>query len=315
MYHATHRHLPDGPKNGYDFGLWPFFVLEDLVNKRCTWDTEWSLRRRRLQNTWGSGVVLHTSYSGMGGPENALRMLGVAADKMGLDIVKGAKIGFGAWSDAYGSWHRHRPPDLGSGDLTHNNSGPPWLVTWRACDNSDIAQKVLVGEYSRPGVLEHCVPELLQMLNWRCRREIVKLRPTEDLPKEQKALAYTKQAQFLQKQSWCMDRTTRSPCLIHPGRLCPIAWKDPPLTQPSERPLTVSVSGPMCTPWSSAGGRDGLANPATEAWQIYLQEQKDLNFDLSFLENSPRLPQYLLPDALPNHRVLGIIFGPEALKQ
>ena len=79
------------------------------------------------------------------------------------------------------------------------------------------------------------------------------------------------------------------------------------------RRLTHAIAGAMCTPWTSYGARQGLADPASEPWFIWFNEVLHLLPDLITLENSPLFPVHELftKHLQDTHYIIPIIFGPE----
>ena len=66
----------------------------------------------------------------------------------------------------------------------------------------------------------------------------------------------------------------------------------------------------MCTPWSQFGQKQGGAHPATESWNIWLEDLRHPDFDLSFCGNSPQVlvgnwGGRLEPKKLCNHATIG----------
>lgn len=111
-------------------------------------------------------------------------------------------------------------------------------------------------------------------------------------------------------------------CVLHPEAQCPCSC--PPLleTQPDgdghqetrPRLLVHAIAGAMCTPWSAFGKREGLSDPATEAWFIWINEQIQQAPDFITLENSPMFPlKELFVDRLKDkYVVIAAMVGPEA---
>eukprot|EP00969_Alexandrium_andersonii_P007259 316531-Alexandrium_andersonii.AAC.1 len=68
-----------------------------------------------------------------------------------------------------------------------------------------------------------------------------------------------------------MTTDCEAPCLKH-NRNCPIAWKNPGVTNPSERALTINCSGPVCLPWCAPGKREGEAHESMPPCWAWLRE-------------------------------------------
>ena len=283
-YHAKSSSLPDGPRNAEEFSTWPTDVIKNiLMCQSPTFDRESAARIRRCQNAFGSGLVLHTDYSGMGCPETMLQMMSVGFKEMGIPLVEG-----------------------GTGDASD------WLIVWANCDNNNLCRKVLLGRggASKP---QHFFHSMLDKVHPRLREKISQLRPDSKAPKPEKAEAFARMQTMLSKQGhrFC-HRLAKSQCLIHEGVQCPLFWQDPEEALPSQRPLTVNVSGPICTPWSATGLQMGFADDNTEAWLIWLEFVKGAELDITLLENSPKMPvEHFVVAMEPRCKVLHATFGPE----
>jgi hypothetical protein len=80
--------------------------------------------------------------------------------------------------------------------------------------------------------------------------------------------------------------------------------------------LTHTIAGAMCTPWTCYGNRQGLGDPASEPWFIWINEQVALLPDFVTLENSPLFPLKALFSKRmeKTHVIIPIIIGPEDSK-
>ena len=69
----------------------------------------------------------------------------------------------------------------------------------------------------------------------------------------------------------------------------------------------------MCIPWTPMGAMEGLADPATEPWFVWFNEQLQLLPDFITVENSHLFQCYdLFSRHLEStHYIVPIIFGPE----
>ena len=265
------------------FAAWPHTAIHDLLGKRQGEDEVLAhARRARLEAALGLGAVLHTDFSGQQCPETGLRMASTAMHKAGLTLP-------GSPSDA------------------------EWLIDWRACDISPLARKVTLSSKHAP---EHLFPDVCMRAPPKYLSEVAKLMPKPDAPKMTKALAYDKIRKYLTaNRSKIFLPDNKAPCLSHPGKLCPVRWGDPPVP-PSFRPLTLNTSGTMCTPWTSYGQVEELADDATPSWWFWVQEMAQLRYDITTLENSPRFPVELYREEMKHHAVCVYAkFGPEDLSR
>ena len=284
-YHEKKKHLRDGPATVNEFSRWPVQLAQDLT-MGSAFDAEANLRRRRLQNSLGLGVVVHSDYTGWAGPENAMATAGEGLKQVGVEVVVG-----------------------GSG------TADDYLVLWSGCDNDPRSQRLNAGsEQTEPLKRKHVhfVPSLLQKLNPWLAGKLEKMRPAKHDSREFKKNAYLKQLAFLEKHSDNLYDQGRAPCLYHPGCLCPVEFKPPSWRKPSERPLSLRVSGPTCTPWASNGIHRGYADENMESFYIYKICTKKSEADIDVCENSPNMPRELFGDAVEHKsHVVRLCFGPE----
>jgi hypothetical protein len=68
----------------------------------------------------------------------------------------------------------------------------------------------------------------------------------------------------------------------------------------------------MCLPWCAPGLQLGFADENTEAYLLWLEQMKGAELDLTFVENSPKMPLEHFSTAMePRNTVLHATFGPE----
>ena len=78
--------------------------------------------------------------------------------------------------------------------------------------------------------------------------------------------------------------------------------------------LSFAIAGSMCTPWSSAGKKEGLTSKHTESYYLWAHETKHNGYDVITLENSPNFPQEIFEAILgEGYAVYVGVFGPEDL--
>lgn len=264
-------------------------MVKRFLTQQQNGDDGWRFRRQRLVAALHRGMVLHSSYSGIGSPETGLRMLGQALPLNGIDIVTG------------------KGSDQTSSD---------WLICWSSCDNNRDVQRVMLQAASAPNTehrCEHFFPSLLDKLDKTTQARIIRMRPNLADDRTVKEVAYKKMAKVIsQIGAKAYTRTATAPCLIH-GQHCPIAWNDPEpeVCDAKRRPSTMSIAGPTCTPWCSSGMRLGYADSASEPYFLWLEEVRQLRFDYNYFENSPNFPIRDLANSLQHFEMVHMTFGPE----
>ena len=82
-----------------------------------------------------------------------------------------------------------------------------------------------------------------------------------------------------------------APCLKHPGRHCHVTWQGLRNHPREAQPLSWEISGPMCTPHSLMGEREGAADPSMESWHVWSAAMSVSNHDLVTCENSDVMPE------------------------
>lgn len=100
-----------------------------------------------------------------------------------------------------------------------------WLVLWRACDINRHCTQLAMNSSWAP---EHYFQDVQGRCSKKLLKELIESRPAKDASKTQKFQAYQKQADILERYSknGAFSRDVLCRCLTHPGRLCPLSWKD-----------------------------------------------------------------------------------------
>lgn len=236
------------------------------------------------------GLVVHTDFSGKQCVETSLRMLGKVLRQRGL-VGSASASASSATSD-----------EIEGGAVD-------WLVSWAACDIDDVSRRIMLkSRYPT----EHVFSSVAARLPPKMQKDLQGMRPADTDSDEQKADSYKSMLQYLRKHRRQLTRARKAACLRHEGCMCPVAWQDMS-GKPSERALTMNVSGTMCTPWTEYGSGDGLSSPHTESFHIWVESMVRLAFDVTILENSKNLPVRLVEDAFVGRpvQILRFVFGPQ----
>lgn len=276
-YHtASKAHL--GPASLAAFASWPKAVIEALT-QGCDGDSLASIcRKRRLQNAVGSGIILHTDFSGKQCVETAVRMLG---------------------------------QELETQCLVNRGTVPcEWVICWRASDIDRLCVKIL----KDAGISEHVFGDVAERLPHDMQARLASMMPPATASDDAKAAAHTDIRAWLLQSSHRLARDLRAPCAKHHGHECPIGWLDPAGARPSERPLTMNCSGPVCLPWCSLGTRAGEAHDSMVSFAVWQAEMMACSYDVVLLENSRHFPLALFSEPLrhKNH-IVSITLGPDQL--
>ena len=251
--------VPDGRSTAKALANW----LTDLL-KRMLDGEEGSKHRARLENLYQHGFTMLSDYSGKQCPELSLRMLSRALQHLGVEVLEDA------------------------------------LEDWRATEISPLCLKV-ISEGQKPP--RHCFTGLLERLPHQHQTELKKLWPLGH-PKKNKAakasvqerkVAYLAMDKYLKRHaSSCYSwNATSTCCILRPVEHCEVgsdgsleSGSKPPnrrqhrtakqIEEKCFRRLTRAVAGAMCTPWLSFGAMECLADPATEPWFVWFNEQLQL---------------------------------------
>ena len=287
-YFERVQHLPDGPLHLDDFLCWPESLLDDLFKVLDGEDPRaGDLRKSRLLSCLCTGLIVHTDFSGKLCVEMVFRMLGLAA------------------SSRTASFHDEAAALLADTSF-------PWLLLYRAYDNSALCRQVIQGGKFPP---THLIPDLNARLPADMRSKLDRLRPSLKAPRADRLKAYERMYAYLEENlDRAFGRDKLCQCLMHPGAMCPTAWQD--VTAPSmlERPLTVAATGSVCLAWSTFGKREKLAHWSAESWMIWVLEQRRLGLDLVWHENSNNFDVELFIKGMgPAYIVITVVTGPEDL--
>jgi hypothetical protein len=265
-----------GPQSLAEVATWPDAVAKQLF--ACAPE-----KAESMKSLLRNGFVMQTDFSGKMGPELVMKMMQIAWTEHGL------------LSDDY-------------------DASRPFCRFASGCDCSVLSQQIMVSSTGGP---EHVFPELLSKMPWEHRVEIERRRPSPRSTREEQLQAYVSMEEYLQKNmQGCFPAEFHVPCLRHSGRKCPVSpaaglgsKEAPPGTG---RPLTFAAAGTMCTPWSSAGPRRGLADVATEPWHLWSCEMEARQPDIILLENSNYFPHEIWQKRMGRtHVLVPIRFGPE----
>ena len=158
----------------------------------------------------------------------------------------------------------------------------------------------------------HVFGQLLDILPDEHATAIQGMRPKVAATSVEKQAAYEKQNLYLQNHLMECFRSgaNQRSCLRpdHMGQRCALK-ADGMGTR-----LSLVVAGSMCTPWTSAGKREGLSSKHTESFNIWVNEVKANRYAIITLENSPHFPVEIFQQHLgEEYQVVVGCFGPENL--
>jgi hypothetical protein len=265
---------PKGPSNVQEIADWPAHVCRNFFKGDAG-----KRRQARVFKMLERGLVTHCDYGGRQGPEVSLKML--AAEFKGCGL----------------------PND--------------WLVQWRY---TEVNKCVLNLVKNSPNPPTHVIPGVQCLLDIKTLNAIRAVRPHKKAPPETRASAYRQMDLIIQNAAPQMfgPEATCLACLTHENFggggdcVCRTTWRDS--RSEKERATTCAIAGPLCTPFSSYGKRESMSHVGTEPWHIYSRKVASEKHDLTFLENSPRMPIKLFEDKMgDSFVVVHATYGPEDL--
>ena len=242
--------LRDGPQDIEELADWPELLWKCVRQRRDS-----QVLHERVKSMMAAGIVLHSECSGKLSLETALKMLFLDRN---IEIA-------------------------GSTDV---NTG---IFTWKACDTSSLCQRVALASPHKP---IHVFKGMLEVMPQHHQDKIIGLRPPASAPLEQKKEAYAAMGAHLREHQveLCGRHSTAmvGSCLRHPHSHCQLYFQDPDPAEspPSARPLTMSISGPPCTPFTSFGNRLLWAHEDMEAYHLWVASVANASLDIVGIENS-----------------------------
>ena len=186
----------------------------------------------------------------------------------------------------------------------------PWFTCFQANDLAKEALDVLLDD-SGP---QHVFNGLLETLPADYRQRIVNMRPPKKANKDVATKCYEAQGKFIaascaelfKEQSACC-------CLKHPGQNCPLYFPGIP-DEAGPQPLKANFSGPMCTPWTPQGQKNGMADESIESYNVWSNKMEVSPLDLVFMENSDQFPWTLFKEVMERAgrwQCFHVVFGAE----
>lgn len=281
-YHIAAAGLPAGPSTVEEFSAWPSLMLSHFFFQTGRAGIH------RVGSLLESGLIVHSDCSGKLSPEATWQLLDVALSSNGLQLPSG------------------------------------WLIPWRACDNALTCQEVMKRSAAPP---KHIFSGLLEKLPGHDVSEIkdlvAKASVSADLfgPAAVSRVESRQQVcEYLQRRKSKLFGRDKSAgnCIMHPNCQRKLSWQDPLPKSAKQRPLTVAVAGTPCRPFSLHGNSGGSGkwegHPDMLAWDLWIAEIAEADYDMIFLENGELFVKRLFHDALPDkYKVKFAVFGSQDL--
>ena len=241
----------DGPKTLDDMMSWPAAGLAALHRTDCTMGTQLMMR---FCKTFERGIVITTSYSGMGTAEAAVSML--------------------------------------SAEVASSLDCPKRVVIQSACDSSDVSQRCLVAHGSASRA-KHIFTDVLDVLYEDDKVYLLKMQEdilsaADDNDKEDINAARKQKGIRLRRAIIAALKKIKfrpdAYCTLHKQRCVIDAREEDPELAGS---LHVEIAGNTCTPWSTAGVRHGWCHRCTLPCLVWAMTQKRLGKDVIINECTP----------------------------
>ena len=186
----------------------------------------------------------------------------------------------------------HRGPQTGMKmfEVALEELGLPkgWLLFFRDSEKVPSIQRVILASEHPPC---HLLKRTESRLSQGARAKIQEMRPNKDDSTAEKFRAY--QAQDIWMKQHAAEafpgQASVGDCLTHPTKECQIAYR---LTEGQDhQPLSVSMTGFSCTPFTPLGNQMKFAHPATKANQVFINAEANTKHNIKFIENSARYPK------------------------
>ena len=158
-------------------------------------------------------------------------------------------------------------------------------MSYAACDNAPLCQRVAQSDIG--GGPMHLFSDLCLCIPVADQKEMKALQPRKGASSKVCKAAYQKIRTYLEEHReriWAEPVVTC--CLKHPAGLCRAIWKCPQGISESQRPMSVSFSGPMCTPWTSQGLQRGDADQAMVSFHVWITKMMSSDHDVIWFQNS-----------------------------
>lgn len=164
-----------------------------------------------------------------------------------------------------------------------------WVGSYRGCD---IAQDVLTLLGDDENGPAHVFADIMQTLPPKHIKKLQALRSAPQASADNSMKVSDRQFKYLQTR--CSDAfgstAVATNCTKHVGQACPLEFQRDPTCAGHDKLLKVNFSGPMCTPWSTAGRQLGDADPSLESYYVWLTQMQQSGHDMIFLENARLFP-------------------------
>ena len=241
--------------------------------------------RCRLKSMLRHGLLLFTEFSGCCGAETALSMLEVAFNAFG--IISG------------------------------------WLGAWRYSEKKKV---LFIAVKDGPRSPQHAYPSIESRMSEVARKYVLELR------RQRKALldsndleavggSYDDLNKYLMADPLAAFPrfTEMGACKHHPEQRCPSGFSRDAYRDHhggnTAPPLTCSIAGFMCTPYSQFGRMTGDKHSGFETWLLYVSGEAADEKDIYFFENSPNCPISVIEEFFAvKFFIKYAILGPEVLQ-
>lgn len=168
----------------------------------------------------------------------------------------------------------------------------------------------------------HLFGNVVDMMSKNCGDKVKAMAPVVGNSPLEIAKKHAEIKAYLDKnRSQAFSLRRRAPCIMHENRSCRVNFTPADCASQLEpgdeeahgalqNAITASVAGAPCLPWTPFGTQLGTGHVAYLAFETWVQDQVQAQFDFSVLENSGSFPPGLLKERLEKtHEIIPIAFG------
>lgn len=188
---------------------------------------------------------------------------------------------------------------------------PASFIFHRACDKDQDCRNLHATAFSDGP--EHLFMSLLSRLPDKHAARISdffpeqsskrKLSPTDRAIAAQQYIGLKEYLRVRRSDIFGWDKTSAC-CTLHAPEECRVHF-DRGASDDKYKPLTISIAGPTCTPWTQLGASLQTADIEQFHYLLYYQELVELGYDFAHMENSRYFPVELFAEELtPSHHVI-----------
>ena len=255
-----------GPRTPADLSAWPAALCSEILSQPDQDSIQF-----RLASFFGSGLILHSNFSGQLCAERGIRMSVRALEKRGVAGVAESA-----------------------------------LLCWSANDNNKTCCDIIARFQHRPYCLFN---DVFYHLPLKLREKFRQMMPPrydsrpQNTAEKMRRLDEASEAnarfaeELVQHMPDCFPLDRKAPCSLTGASSFMMFPRLRDVNQ-EDQPVTWEFSGPMCTPHTAMGDRKGDADPSMPSWLVWSGAMACSDHDMITCENSHLMPANMFQDRL-----------------